>query len=104
MLSFLSPADHPVIEELEKNEIVFAKNQPEYNPLRVLRGQPPECPVLSRWTLTNEQRLAIAQGADIYLELLTFTNENGVPGRLQPIRIAVGQDVDPDYIREQYGL
>lgn len=98
MFSFLQPHDGPVVRELESKEIIYAAHQPEYNPLRVLRSTSVQGAVLSRWTLTPEQRQAIANGADIYLELLTF----GFP--LTPIRVAVGQDVDPDYIREQFGI
>lgn len=99
MLSFLQPADAPVIETLESHEVVFAKDQADvYNPLRCLVGHTECRPVLSRWTLTAADREAITSGADVYLELLTFG------GPLQPIRVAIGRDVDPDYIREQYAL
>lgn len=98
MLSFLQPSEQPVVATLEAHETVYAKHQPEYNPLRTIRGLTDMIPVLSRWTLTPEQREMIAGGADIYLELCTF----GIP--LQPIRMAVGKDVDPDYVKEQYAL
>lgn len=96
MFDFMQPADKPVVEGLESQEVVYAANQPEYNPLRVLRSK--EGVVLTRWTLTEAQHTAIANGADIYLEISTFNRP------LQPIRMAVGSEVDPEYIREQYGL
>jgi hypothetical protein len=98
MLTFIEPADRPVVEGLEAHEVVYAKNQPEYNPLRVIRSSDKSCRVLSRWTLTPQQRAEVMGGADIYLELSTFKHP------LQPVRMAVGDDVDPDYVRMEYGL
>lgn len=121
MYEFLHAAHGPVIPGLEEHEVVYAKDQPEYNPLRTLKPEADAIPlleqwidllehlrtieartnavpVLSRWTLTPEQRQAVLDGADIYLELLTF----GSP--LQPIRMAVGKDLNPDFFREQYAL
>jgi hypothetical protein len=83
MFEYLNPADRPVIEGLEDKEVVFAKDQPEYIPLRALVSTGDDKSVLTRWALTQEQRKSISDGSDIYLELLTF----GEP--LQPIRIIV---------------
>lgn len=83
-MNYLTPKDGPVLEGHEMEEVVFAKNQPQYKPLRCLvddsRG---DRRVTSRWTLTEEQRKAVAEGADIYLTLLTYGNP------LQPILLAV---------------
>lgn len=98
MFDFIQPADKPVIDSLEEFEITYAKDQPEYNPLRTLRSRTEKAAVLSRWSLTPEQRKAVADGADIFLELWTF----GRP--LQPIRMAVSDHPNPDYFREYYGL
>jgi hypothetical protein len=93
MFQYLSPKDGPVVEGLETKEVVYAAKQPEYIPLRTLRSKAPEASVFSRWTLTPEQRKAVAEGADIYLELLTF-------GPLQPIRMAIGDGTeDKDWVR-----
>ena len=83
MFDYLSPKDGPVIRGLEDREVVYAKDQPEYIPLRTLVGAGPDRRVLSRWTLTDKQREAVAKGADIFLELSTF----GQP--LQPIRMMI---------------
>lgn len=103
-ISFLNPKDGPVCPGLEQYEKVYAKAQPQYNPLRTLVSNRGERSVLSRWGLTEEQRAKVAAGADIYLELLTF----GDP--LQPIRMGVGGDLEPDTVaaaldiqREQAG-
>lgn len=98
MFSFLQPSNLPVVEELENHEVIYASNQHQYNPLRTLRGATESVPVLSRWKLSEEQMLALVQGADIYIEMLTFGNP------LQPIRVAVGRDVTLEYISEQYGF
>lgn len=95
---YLQPADAPVVDGLERHEMVFAKNQPEYNPLRALVSKTPDRRVMSRWTLTPEQRWAVFEGADIYLQLMTF----GQP--LQPIMVAVGADLDAEYFRNEYRL
>lgn len=84
MFRYLMPKDGPVIEGLESKEVVYAKNQPEYLPLRTLVSKGPEGRVISRWTFSPEQRKAIADGEDIFVMLLTFTQA------LQPIQIATG--------------
>lgn len=84
MLDFLLPRDGPVMDGYEDKEVVYAKDQPEYIPLRTLVTDDEERRVMSRRTFTPEQRNAVFNGADIFLELMTF----GTP--LQPIRIAIG--------------
>ena len=83
MFDYLEPRNGPVVDGLENKEIVYVANQPEYIPLRTLKGVGPMGNVISRWTLTPAQREAVANGADIFLELSTFNHP------LQPIRIAV---------------
>src|SRR5271154_6677019 len=82
MIDYMQPHDGPVIDGLEDFECVYAANQPEYLPLRTLVCA--DGRVVSRWALTPEQRKAVAEGADIFLELSTFFKP------LQPIRMAVG--------------
>lgn len=98
MFEYLQPADRPVVDSLEQYEIVMAKDQPEYKPLRCLPGFTHNGERMSRWTFTPEQRQAITEGADIFLELLTFKDP------MQPIRIAVSNQPNPDYFREIYNL
>jgi hypothetical protein len=95
---WLNPADAPVVPGLEAHELVFAKDQPEYIPLRALRARTNDGRVMSRWSLTAEQRKAVADGADIFLTLMTFGNP------LQPISMAVATDINPDYVRADYQL
>lgn len=79
---FLSPYDGPVVPGLEQYEKVYAKDQPEYIPLRTLPGQQ-GISAIARMALTPKQRQAIAYGADIYIELLHFG------GPLAPSRVMV---------------
>jgi len=85
IFEYLQPFDGPVIEGRQAEEVVFAKDQPQYNPLRCLISSDSTQNVMSRWHLTEDQRKSIYhEGADIYLTLTTFG------GPLQPIRIAIG--------------
>lgn len=98
MFTYLQPKDGPVIDGLEAKEVVYAKDQPEYIPLRTLVGNDKQRRVLSRWSPTAEQRLAIADGADIYLQLLTF----GKP--LQPILMLVSDGKWEDWEKISIGI
>ena len=98
MFEYLQPADRPVVNGLEEHKVVFAKDQPEYNPLRALCSNDKQRKVMSRWTLTPEQRKAVAEGADIFLMLLTFGE------RLQPIQMAVSDGLDAEEIRKSFHL
>ncbi len=90
----LRPKDGPVVSELEALEIVFAKDQPEYTPLRVLRSSAPHGNVLSRWTLTAQQRKLVAEGADIFLSVRTFGMH------LQPVQMLVAHELDGQSVAE----
>lgn len=77
-------AESPVLTaELQPQEVVYAKNQPEYDPLPVLRGRTGI--VMSRWRLTDRERALIAAGADILLSVWTHG------GPLQPLYIEVAE-------------
>ena len=64
--------------------VTFAKDQPQYRPLPVVRLHGSEGRVISRWQLTPDERAKIAAGEDFYLEQLTFGSA------LQPILPTVG--------------
>jgi hypothetical protein len=82
MLDYLQPRDGPVIDGLESLEVVYAKDQPEYVPLRTLSGEE-GMSAISRWTPTKEQRISIFNGADIMLEVYHFRQP------LSPVRVAI---------------
>jgi hypothetical protein len=73
------------------DEIVLAKDQPQYIPLPAVpyADQHEQIRVLTRWRLTDEERAAIANGVDLWLELMTF----GEP--LQPVRLSVECPIEP---------
>jgi len=94
MFDYLQPRNGPVVDGMEAQETVYAADQPQYIPLRTLVSDTEECRVFSRWTLTEAQRKAVADGADIFLELMTFGNP------LTPIRMAVSDgNLDLDWVK-----
>jgi hypothetical protein len=69
----------------ESIEVVFGKGQPEYEPLPAVYLDTLSRPVLSRWRFTEEERAAIAAGADIVLTILTFGGPLA-PSHLQVVK------------------
>lgn len=69
----------PVIPGLELPEVVYAKDQPEYNPLPVFKDE--NGTVVSRWRLTWRERLCVLLRGDVYLTVMTFNRP------LQPVRL-----------------
>lgn len=48
MFDWLLPVERAVVEGLEEHEVIYAKDQPEYLPLRALRSNTPQVKVMSR--------------------------------------------------------
>jgi hypothetical protein len=69
---------------VEGQHVVYAADQPEYQPLPVWRK--PQGEVVSRWRLTWRERLAALLGRPLYVEVLTY----GSP--LQPIYLTFSED------------
>lgn len=66
----------------ESDEFVIAKDQPQYIPLPAVWIRTSEgIAVVTRWRPTDEERQQVADGADIWLQSLTFG------GPLQPIKL-----------------
>jgi hypothetical protein len=91
----------PVIPGLKEFEIIVGgpPHQPEYSPLHILVGTKPEVRYYARFKLTDLERAAIANGADILLGQLTFGN------RYQPTNLWVAHADDmaavaPEIVRE----
>ncbi len=77
-------ATTPVIaEEFQDKEVTYAKTSTVYTPLPTVKKL--DGTILSRWKLTDEERAAVAGGADIFLYVWT-NNEY-----LQPIRLEVAE-------------
>jgi hypothetical protein len=62
-------------------EVVYAKDQPEYNPLPSIK-QSDGC-VVTRWAMSWRERLRVLLTGSIYLEVLTFNQP------LQPLKMSV---------------
>ena len=77
----MQPVSPVLNEDYKPFEKVYAKDQPQYNPLPVIRD--PKGVLLSRWRLSDDERAAIANGADIMLSNHTFNQP------LQPVRLEV---------------
>jgi len=79
----MEPVSPVIAEEFQNREVIFAKDQPQYRPLPVHRT--PDGVLLSRWKLSDAERQAVAEGADIWLYVWTFNQP------LQPLRIEVAE-------------
>ena len=73
----------PVMPGSESIEVVLGKGQPEYIPLPAVYLDTKARPMITRWRLSDEERVQVENGADIVLTQLTFGNP------FQPIRIQV---------------
>ena len=62
----------PVMPGSKPIEIVIGEGQPQYDPLPVVYLEGDHRPMLTRWRLSHEERVAIAAGADIVLTQLTW--------------------------------
>ncbi len=76
-------------------EIVLAKEQKEYTPLPVVYLDTRARPMISRWRLDDDERAAIAAGADIVLQQLTFQ----MP--VQPVNLQVVMPNDDPVLVEE---
>jgi len=99
MFDYLSASIGPVVEGLEEIEKIYALEQGCYIPLRTLPGNvkhplPTRMTTLpadnslsaiTRWELTPAQRQAIAEGADVFLEVIHFG------GPLEQVRMAISK-------------
>ena len=96
MFDYLMASIDPVVDGLEDFEKIYALDQPQYIPLRTLPGENGNS-AITRWELTPEQRQAIVDGADIFLEVIHFK------GPLAPVRMAIGKlENDPQLWREWF--
>lgn len=92
MFEYLSTSIDPVVEGLEDFEKIYALEQAQYIPLRTLPGEDGNS-AITRWELTPFQRKAIAEGADLMLEVVHFG------GPLAPVRMMVVKPEGPEWNR-----
>ena len=71
----------PVIDSPYIHEVVYAKDQPEYIPLPVVKQR--NGVLTSRWKLSWKERLRVLFSGSIYLQICTFNQP------LQPSRVSV---------------
>ena len=71
----------PIIPGVKLPETVYAKDQPEYQPLPVFKID--DGTVLSRWKLSWRERLRALFQGDVYLFVCTFN------APLQPVMLQV---------------
>lgn len=84
----------PVLPGHEKRiaETVIAKDQTQYLPLPSIIIPGPDGEVLTRWELTDEEKILLLSGGHVYLSIWTFG------GPLQPINLRVAT---PDMIVDE---
>lgn len=58
--------------EFKEQNIVFAKDQPEYQPLPAFKDDTPQGEVISCWSLSFSERLRILFFGKLWVSLLTF--------------------------------
>jgi hypothetical protein len=71
----------PVVTGYEQHETLYAKDQPEYQPLPALVTEGGQ--VLSRWELSDDEMAIVIQTRSIYLLMATFNQP------LTPVMLAV---------------
>ena len=58
--------------EFKDQNVVFAKDQPEYQPLPALRLSTPEGEVISCWKMSFKERLKVLFTGKVWLSLMSF--------------------------------
>ncbi len=58
--------------EFEEQNMVFAKDQPEYQLLPAFKNKSPEGEVISCWKLTFAERLRIVFSGRLWCSMMTF--------------------------------
>jgi len=77
----------PVLSNIElSNQIIIAKDQPQYKPLPAIYLNSDE--ILTRWKIPFWQRVWLVMAGSIYLDYLTF----GRP--IQPMKVLISPKLD----------
>lgn len=67
-------ATHMKPVEFKHQNIVFAKDQPEYTPLPALKLNTPQGEVISCWKMTLKERIIVLFTGRVWISLLSFNN------------------------------
>ena len=85
----------PVLPGSADIEVTLGKDQPEYIPLPAVYLDNEWRPMITRWRFSEEERQAIAEGADLVMTQMTFTKP------FQPVHLQiVGQNDMPELVGE----
>ena len=79
--------------KFEGHNVVYAENQPEYNPLPAFKAE--NGTIVTCWELTNEDFERIVETRRIYLSVMTFNNP------LQPVNLTTDVDELLEYRDEE---
>ena len=82
--------------EFKHQNIVFAKDQPEYQPLPALKIDTPTGEVISCWKLSFKERLTVLIFGRVWMSLMSF-NKPLTPSFLAVDRKEVFSHPDDDY-------
>lgn len=80
-MDIVDPLVHPSLVPSGSKAVVIAEHQDEYRDLPSVRT--PGGQVITRWSLTDEERAAIVRGEDIYVTILSH-------GAINPLFVTVG--------------
>lgn len=80
-MEIADPRVDPALVPDGSRAVVIAEHQQEYRDLPSIRT--PNGYVITRWSLSNEERAAVVRGEDIYVTLLSH-------GAINPMFVTVG--------------
>ena len=77
----IDPRIDPALVPPNSKAVVMGEHQPEFLDLPSVRT--PDGKIITRWTFTEEERLSILRGGDIYLTVYSY-------GPMYPVCLSVG--------------
>jgi hypothetical protein len=80
-MDIVDPRVDPSLVPEGSKAVVIAEHQAEYRDLPSIRT--PDGQVITRWSLTDEERAAIVHGEDVYVTLISH-------GPINPLFVTVG--------------
>jgi hypothetical protein len=89
-MDIVDPRVHPALVPAGSRAVVIAEKQDEYRDLPSVRT--PGGQVITRWTLSDEERKAILLGEDVYVTILSHGAINPLFVTVGPVNWAAGED------------
>lgn len=80
-MEIVDPRIPPILVPEGSKAVVIAERQDEYRDLPSVRT--PDGQVITRWTLTEDERRAIFMGEDVYVTILSH-------GSINPLFVTIG--------------